>query len=299
MPQCFPRDEDYLHQRDGRFVRKRGADVQEVARGIGLDERIGPKFLNAGPGFGGSCFPKDTLALSKLAREFGLSLRLVEATITVNEQRIQSMAKKIISANGGSVRGKTIAILGLTFKPNTDDLREAPSLAIIKNLQNAGARIAAYDPVGMRSAKVLTDGVKFCSDAYDAALGADAIVLVTEWPAFRVLDLVRLRALMAGPVFVDLRNVYSREEVADHGFAYFGLGKPSRSGSGTSTAPVTKTGVTTRRGDAHSVLTSDVGRDPEQIETQSTAPTSKRERGVKAKSRRHLGIRRSPQETLN
>ena len=202
-----------------------GADVQEVARGIGLDKRIGPKFLNAGPGFGGSCFPKDTLALSKIAREFGTSFRLVETTIAVNEQRMQSMAKKIISACGGSVRGKTIAILGLTFKPNTDDMREAPALTIIEHLQDAGARIKAYDPAGMEIAATLTKHVEFQVDAYEAVENADAVVIATEWPAFGALDLARIKALMVGPVFADLRNMYAHDEAARHGFQYFSVGR--------------------------------------------------------------------------
>ena len=202
-----------------------GADVQEVARGIGLDDRIGTKFLHAGPGFGGSCFPKDTLALTKIAHDHGTTLRLVEATVAINDQRKRNMARKIIAACGGSVRGRTIAVLGLTFKPNTDDMREAPSLAIIQGLQDDGARIKAYDPAGMEAAGRLTEHVEFAKDAYDAATGADAVVIVTEWPALRALDLARLKALMVGPVFVDLRNIYARSDVAQHGFQYVGVGK--------------------------------------------------------------------------
>lgn len=201
------------------------ADVQQVARGIGLDNRIGAKFLHAGPGFGGSCFPKDTRALARMGEDFGAPLRLVEATMAINEQRKLDMARKVIAACGGDVSGRRIAILGLTFKPGTDDMREAPSLDIIAGLQAAGAGIAAFDPQGMEGAASLLNGVDFAASAYDAAADADAVVLVTEWNAFRSLDLDRLGAVMRGRVFVDLRNVYPPHEVEEHGFAYTGVGR--------------------------------------------------------------------------
>ena len=202
-----------------------GADVQEVARGIGLDNRIGRKFLHAGPGYGGSCFPKDTVALARTAQNHGAPLRLVETVVAVNEQRRTTMARKVVAACGGSVRGKEIGILGLTFKPNTDDMREAPALAIIQALQDGGARIRAYDPEGMENARALLDDVAYAHDAYACADGADALVLVTEWDSFRALDLRRLKAKMAGDVFVDLRNVYRAEDITRHGFVYTGVGR--------------------------------------------------------------------------
>ena len=201
-----------------------GADVQEIARGIGSDRRIGPKFLHAGPGYGGSCFPKDTLALIKTAQDHAAPLRIVETVAAINDQRKRAMARKVIAACGGSVRGKTIAILGLTFKPNTDDMREAPSIAIVRGLQDAGARVRAYDPVGMAPARDLLDGVVFAEDAYACAEGAHALVLVTEWEAFRALDLGRIRNLLATPVLVDLRNVYRAEDVRREGLSYTGVG---------------------------------------------------------------------------
>ena len=201
-----------------------GANVQEVARGIGLDNRIGAKFLHAGPGYGGSCFPKDTLALVKTAQDYGTPVRIVETVVAVNDQRKRAMARKVIAACGGSVRGKRLALLGLTFKPNTDDMRDAPSLSIIAGLQDAGARIVAYDPEGMEQARPLLQGVAYAEDAYACAEGADALVIVTEWNAFRALDLARLKALMAAPVLVDLRNVYAPAEVERHGFDYSGIG---------------------------------------------------------------------------
>jgi UDPglucose 6-dehydrogenase len=203
-----------------------GADVQDVALGIGLDKRIGSKFLHAGPGYGGSCFPKDTIALVKSAQDFDSPLRLVETTVAINEQRKRAMARKVINACGGDVRGRKIGILGLTFKPNTDDMREAPSLAIIQGLEDAGAAMRAYDPKGMETAKGLVNGsTMFCDDPYDVATDADAVILVTEWDAFRALDLARLRALMKQPVFIDLRNVYRKDEMTRHGFAYVGIGR--------------------------------------------------------------------------
>ncbi|MEE7455498.1 UDP-glucose 6-dehydrogenase [Methylorubrum populi] len=201
-----------------------GANVQEVARGIGLDNRIGGKFLHAGPGYGGSCFPKDTLALVRTAQEHGTPVRIVETVVAVNDQRKRAMARKVITACGGSVRGKRVALLGLTFKPNTDDMRDAPSLSIIAGLQDAGAEIVAYDPEGMEQARPLLDGVAYAEDAYACAEGADALVIVTEWNAFRALDLARLKGLMRAPVLVDLRNVYASGEAERHGFAYSGVG---------------------------------------------------------------------------
>jgi UDPglucose 6-dehydrogenase len=204
-----------------------GANVQEVARGIGLDNRIGGKFLHAGPGYGGSCFPKDTLALMKTAQDHGSPVRLVETVVAVNDQRKRAMARKVIAACHGSVRGKLVAILGLTFKPNTDDMRDAPSCAIISALQDAGARIRAYDPEGMAPAKGLLGDVEYAEDAYSCAKGADALVLVTEWDAFRALDPVRLRDAMNAPVLVDLRNVYVPDEMLRHGFSYTSIGRPT------------------------------------------------------------------------
>ena len=201
-----------------------GANVQEVARGIGLDNRIGGKFLHAGPGYGGSCFPKDTLALVRTAQEHGTPVRIVETVVAVNDQRKRAMARKVITACGGSVRGKRVALLGLTFKPNTDDMRDAPSLSIIAGLQDAGAEIIAYDPEGMEQARPLLDGVAYAEDAYACAEGADALVIVTEWNAFRALDLARLKGLMRAPVLVDLRNVYASGVAERHGFAYSGVG---------------------------------------------------------------------------
>ncbi|MEH3146485.1 MAG: UDP-glucose/GDP-mannose dehydrogenase family protein [Methylobacterium frigidaeris] len=202
-----------------------GADVQQVARGIGLDNRIGAKFLHAGPGYGGSCFPKDTLALVKTAQDAGTPVRLVETVVAVNDQRKRAMARKVIQACGGTVRGKRIAVLGLTFKPNTDDMRDAPSLSIITGLQDAGAEVAAYDPEGMEQARPLLDRVSYADDAYACAEGADALVIVTEWNAFRALDLDRLGRIMAARVLVDLRNVYGPAEAARYGFTYASVGR--------------------------------------------------------------------------
>jgi UDPglucose 6-dehydrogenase len=202
-----------------------GADVQDVARGIGLDNRIGPKFLHAGPGYGGSCFPKDTLAFARTGQDLGVPLRLVETTLAVNDQRKRGMARRIVSACGGSVRGKRIAVLGLTFKPNTDDMREAPSLAIIQALVDAGATINAYDPQGMAAARPLLPPVAFADDAYAAADAADCAVIITEWNEFRSLDFARLKAVMKAPRLVDLRNIYEPEEAVRHGFAYHSVGR--------------------------------------------------------------------------
>ncbi len=202
-----------------------GADVQEVARGIGSDNRIGSKFLHAGPGYGGSCFPKDTVALVKTAQDHDAPLRLIEATVAVNDNRKRAMARKIISAMGGDVRGQTIAILGLTFKPNTDDMREAPSLSIVQALLDAGAIVRAYDPEGMDQAKLLMPGITYCPNAYEAAKDAAAIALVTEWDQFRALDFKRLKKIVAKPLLVDLRNVYRPDEVRRHGFTIVGIGR--------------------------------------------------------------------------
>ncbi|MBM3521111.1 MAG: UDP-glucose/GDP-mannose dehydrogenase family protein, partial [Alphaproteobacteria bacterium] len=204
-----------------------GADVQDVARGIGLDNRIGRKFLHPGPGYGGSCFPKDTMALMKTAQDHGTPMRLIEATVSVNEQRRRTIARKVVTALGGAVRGRTIAILGLTFKPNTDDMREAPSLDIIRFLQDRGAQIRAFDPAGKAAEHGLIENVEIASDAYDAAKGADALVIVTEWDEFRALDLERLKAAMAGAVIVDLRNIYRPDDVRRLGLTYVGVGRPN------------------------------------------------------------------------
>ena len=202
-----------------------GANVQDVARGIGLDNRIGRKFLHAGPGYGGSCFPKDTLALVKPGHDAGAPLRIVETVVAINDQRKRAMARKVIAACGGSVRGKTIGLLGLTFKPNTDDMRDAPSLMIIPALQDNGAKIRAYDPEGMGQAKAMLDNVEFAQSAYAAVEGADALVLVTEWDAFRALDLTKVKTLLKFPVVVDLRNVYRPDEMERHGFTYVSIGR--------------------------------------------------------------------------
>ncbi len=201
-----------------------GANVQEVARGIGLDNRIGGKFLHAGPGFGGSCFPKDTLALMKTAQDLGSPLRIVETVVAVNDQRKRAMARKVIAACGGSVRGKRIAVLGLAFKPNTDDMREAPSLSIIAVLQDAGADVVAYDPESMEPAKALLSGVSFAADPYSCIEGADALVIVTEWDAFRALDLDRVKTGLRTPIVVDLRNIYRSDDMRRRGFDYSNVG---------------------------------------------------------------------------
>ena len=205
-----------------------GADVQEVARGIGLDNRIGSKFLHAGPGYGGSCFPKDTLALLKTAGDNETPLRIVEATVQVNDARKRAMGRKVIKAMGGDVRGKTVGILGLTFKPNTDDMRDAPSLSIVAALEDAGATIKAYDPEGFEQARPLLPNVEFSESAYAAADGADALVIVTEWDAFRALDLDRIKSLLKAPLLVDLRNVYPAVDAERAGLTLVGIGKPKR-----------------------------------------------------------------------
>jgi UDPglucose 6-dehydrogenase len=204
---------------------KVGADVQDIARGIGLDGRIGRKFLHAGPGYGGSCFPKDTLALVRTARDKGAPLKIIETVVEVNDTRKKAMAQKIIDASGGSVAGKTIAILGLTFKPNTDDMRDSPSLDIVPALQAAGATVRAFDPQGMGEAKRMLDGVTWCDDAYDTMEDAHVLAIVTEWNEFRALDLDRARSLMRAHVLVDLRNIYRPDDVAAAGFRYISIGR--------------------------------------------------------------------------
>jgi UDPglucose 6-dehydrogenase len=210
---------------------KVGANVQEVARGIGLDNRIGSKFLHAGPGYGGSCFPKDTLALIKTAQDYEAPIRIVETVAAVNDQRKRAMARKVIHACGGSVRGKTVAVLGLTFKPNTDDMREAPSLAIIAALQDGGAKVRAYDPEGMGQARQTLNGVDYAEDPYACVEGADALVIVTEWDAFRALDLERIKGAMKSPILVDLRNIYRPDDMMRQGFTYESVGRPSQPAS--------------------------------------------------------------------
>jgi UDPglucose 6-dehydrogenase len=207
------------------LAEKAGADVQEIARGIGLDNRIGSKFLHAGPGYGGSCFPKDTLALLKTGLDHDTPLRIVEAVVAVNDNRKRAMARKVAHALNGDIRGKTVAVLGLTFKPNTDDMREAPSIPLIAALHDLGAQVRAYDPVGMEAARDYLSDVTYCRDAYDCAEGASALVIVTEWEQFRALDFVRLKSVMAKPVLVDLRNIYRPDELTRHGFTYEGVGR--------------------------------------------------------------------------
>jgi UDPglucose 6-dehydrogenase len=202
-----------------------GADVNEVARGMGLDNRIGGKFLHAGPGFGGSCFPKDTTALLKTAQDHGVALRIVEAVASVNDQRKRAMARKVVAALDGSVRGKTVAVLGLTFKPNTDDTRDSPAIPLITALQDQGATVRAYDPAGMEQAKPQLPGVQYCDGAYAAAEGAHAIVIATEWEQFRALDLDRLKTVMAQPAIVDLRNIYRTDEMKRAKFKYVAVGR--------------------------------------------------------------------------
>lgn len=207
-----------------------GANVQQVAKGIGLDNRIGSKFLHAGPGYGGSCFPKDTLALSKTAKDYGNPVTIVDTVIDYNNKRKHDMVDRIETALGGSVQGKTVAILGLTFKPNTDDMRDAPSLVIVPGLQQRGARVRACDPEGMKEAEELLNNVDFCDDPYDCMDGADAAVILTEWDKFRALDRQRMKTLLKAPVLVDLRNIYALDEVQD--FDYYSIGRPN---SGTKT----------------------------------------------------------------
>ncbi len=205
---------------------KVGADVHDVARGMGLDRRIGPKFLHPGPGFGGSCFPKDTMALARTGREMDARLRIVETVVEANERRKMSMIERVMLACDGSVAGKTIAVLGFTFKPNTDDMRDAPSLEIVPALLAAGAQVRGFDPKGMDEARKLLNGVAWCDDAYAAMEGADALLILTEWNEFRALDLERMKAALKAPVLVDLRNIYDPEEMAGAGFRYSCIGRP-------------------------------------------------------------------------
>lgn len=205
---------------------KVGANVHDVARGIGLDGRIGKKFLHPGPGYGGSCFPKDTLALVRTAQDAGSPLRIVETVVDINDKRKRAMADRVVAACGGSVQGRKIAMLGLTFKPNTDDMRDSPSLDIVPALIEAGATVAAYDPEGMEEAKKLLSGIEYCTDAYATMKDADVVVIVTEWNQFRALDLDRVKSLLKSPVMVDLRNVYKPSDMAAQGFAYSSIGRP-------------------------------------------------------------------------
>ncbi len=206
---------------------KVGADVHDVAKGIGLDGRIGRKFLHPGPGYGGSCFPKDTLALVKTAQDAGAPLRIIETVVDINARRKKRMAEKIVAACDGSVKGKTIAVLGLTFKPNTDDMRDSPSLDIVPGLQQAGAKVKAFDPEGMHEAGHLLRDVEMCANSYAAIDGADALVILTEWNEFRALDLARVKSLLKAPIVVDLRNVYEPKDMAEAGFRYTSIGRPS------------------------------------------------------------------------
>ena len=205
---------------------KVGANVQEVARGIGLDGRIGGKFLHAGPGYGGSCFPKDTLALVRTAQSAEAPTRIVEAVVEINADRKRRMVDRVVAACGGSLEGKTIAVLGLTFKPNTDDMRDAPSLDVVPAMQEMGAQVRAYDPVGMNEARQLFEGVDYAEGPYQALEGADAVVLLTEWDEFRALDLKRVKAQLNAPIMVDLRNIYRPDLMAERGFEYYSVGRP-------------------------------------------------------------------------
>ncbi len=208
-----------------------GADVQDVARGIGLDGRIGRKFLHAGPGYGGSCFPKDTLALVRTAQDSGSPVKIVETVVSVNDDRKRRMADKVIRACGGSLTGKTVSVLGLTFKPNTDDMRDSPSLDIVPALIDAGAEVRVFDPRGMEEARGLIDGVTWCETPYDAVEGSDVVAIVTEWNEFRALDLERVKSLMKRPCMVDYRNIYNPDEMAAAGFDYSCVGRPGASPS--------------------------------------------------------------------
>jgi UDPglucose 6-dehydrogenase len=207
-----------------------GADVKDVSRGIGLDNRIGGKFLHAGPGYGGSCFPKDTLALLKTSEDYQSPLRIIESVVQVNDARKRAMGRKVVKAMGGDARGKRVAVLGLTFKPNTDDMRDAPSLAVIQALQDAGATVRAYDPEGADQARPMLPEVEFMGDPYAAADGADALVIVTEWDEFRALDLKRIAAILREPVLVDLRNIYPEDHATRAGLRYHGVGRAARAG---------------------------------------------------------------------
>lgn len=207
---------------------KVGANVQEVAKGIGLDGRIGGKFLHAGPGYGGSCFPKDTLALVRTAQSNDAPARIVEAVVAINDERKLKMAERVIEACGGSLEGKTVAVLGLTFKPNTDDMRDSPSLDIVPALQAAGAAIQAFDPAGVAEAQTLLENITYTDGPYQALDGADAVLIITEWDEFRALDLDRVKSLMKSPIMIDLRNIYLPEEMDEEGFEYYSIGRPRR-----------------------------------------------------------------------
>ncbi len=204
---------------------KCGADVQEVARGMGLDRRIAPKFLHAGPGFGGSCFPKDTAALSAIGQRYGAPIRIIETVVELNDARKHAMVAKVVAACGGSLRGKTVAVLGLTFKPNTDDMREAPSLVIVPKLEAQGARVRAYDPHGMAEARKLMPGLETANDPYACIEAADAMLILTEWDQFRALDLDRVKKALRRPVVIDLRNIYKPADLAAKGFTYVSVGR--------------------------------------------------------------------------
>jgi UDPglucose 6-dehydrogenase len=205
---------------------KVGANVNDVARGIGLDGRIGRKFLHAGPGYGGSCFPRTRSPWSETAQDYGAPLKIVETVVAVNEARKLAMADRVVAALGGSVKGKTVAALGLTFKPNTDDMRDSPSLGILPALVKAGATIRAFDPEGMDEAKKLMPDLTYCRDAYDCMTGADAVAIITEWNEFRGLDFARMKQLLRQPNVVDLRNVYNPAEMVEAGFRYSSIGRP-------------------------------------------------------------------------
>ena len=207
---------------------KVGANVQDVAKGIGLDGRIGKKFLHAGPGYGGSCFPKDTLAVTRTAQEAGAPLNIIETVIKVNEDRKSAMAQKVIAACSGTVKGKTVAILGLAFKPNTDDMRDSPSIPIINELIDKGASIRAFDPEAMEEAKQILPQITYCSDAYDTAKNADVMVIITEWDQFRALDIDRVKTLLQAPILVDLRNIYNPKEMLAKGFTYISIGRKNK-----------------------------------------------------------------------
>jgi len=202
-----------------------GADVQDVARGIGLDTRIGSKFLQAGPGFGGSCFPKDTSALADIARRNGYEFEIIEAVLRVNDSIKERMVEKTVEALDGDPRGKTVAVLGLAFKPETDDMRDSPTIPLINGLQKRGAKVRAYDPEAMENARKIFDGVTYCSDAYETAEGADALVIATEWNEFRALKLERIKKLLRTPLIVDLRNVYDPQRMKAEGFTYVCVGR--------------------------------------------------------------------------
>ena len=204
---------------------KVGADVRDVAKGIGLDERIGARFLQPGPGYGGSCFPKDTLALLKTGQDYEAPLRIVESVVASNDLRKRAMGRKVVQALGGDTHGKTVGVLGLTFKANTDDMRDSPAISVVQALQDAGIKVRAYDPEGMEQAKKVLSDVTYCSDSYEALDGADAAVIVTEWDAFRALDIGRVKSLLKQPILVDLRNLYSRSDMEAAGFAYYGVGR--------------------------------------------------------------------------